>query len=195
MELGRDNCGAVLTPNSTSRAWVAAALTAALPCLATAALVVRGQPDVRFAASGPAGLRIDGEGKELQLSQRPDALTISIPLTSITTGISLRDRHMREKYLEVSKFPTAQLAIARSALKFPATAQQVDSTVPGTMALHGKTKTVSVHYRASRNGNAYSVSGDVRLDMRDYGIETPSYLGATVKPMVDVTVAFVLDDL
>jgi polyisoprenoid-binding protein YceI len=181
--------------HSTSRAWVAAALTAALPCLATATLKVRGQPDVHFAAAGPAGLRIDGEGKELQISERPDALMLSIPLTTITTGISLRDRHMREKYLEVSKFPTAQLAVARSALKFPVAGQEIESTVPGTMALHGKTKTVSVHYRASRNGNALKVSGDVRLDMRDYGIETPSYLGATVKPMVDVTVAFVLDDL
>jgi hypothetical protein len=51
-----------------------------------------------------------------------------------------------------------------------------------------------VHYRATRKGNAYEVKGDLKVDFREFGIEIPSYLGATVKPPVDVNVAFVLDE-
>jgi hypothetical protein len=51
-----------------------------------------------------------------------------------------------------------------------------------------------VHYKASRNGTAYDVKGDLKVDFREFGIEIPNYLGATVKPPVDVNVAFVLDE-
>ena len=43
-------------------------------------------------------------------------------------------------------------------------------------------------------GKSYDVKGDLKVDFREFGIEIPSYLGATVKPPVDVNVAFVLDD-
>ncbi len=58
------------------------------------------------------------------------------------------------------------------------------------MKLHGKTKDVSFHYVARKDGNAMRVGGTVRVDMRDYGISVPSYLGVTVKPEVDVEVKF-----
>ncbi|MGZ6163666.1 MAG: YceI family protein, partial [Myxococcaceae bacterium] len=92
------------------------------------------------------------------------------------------------------KYPNAQLAVARTAIKFPAEGQSTEGTVPATLALHGKSKTVPVHYRASRQGKSYEVKGDLKVDFREFGIEIPSYLGATVKPPVDVNVAFVLDD-
>jgi len=166
---------------------------AALPTAAHA-LRARSPAQVSFVALGPAGLRIEGKSSELQISDRPDALVVTVPLAPLQTGISLRDHHMQEKYLESQKYPNAQLAVSRSAIKFPAQGQTTEGTVPATLALHGKSKTVPVHYRATRNGNAYDVKGDLKVDFRDFGIEIPNYLGATVKPPVDVNVAFVLDE-
>jgi polyisoprenoid-binding protein YceI len=119
---------------------------------------------------------------------------VTVPLSKLETGISLRDSHMHEKYLESQKYPIAQLAVARSAIKFPGPGQTTEATVPGTLALHGQSKTVPVHYRATRNGAAFEVKGDLKVDFREFGIQIPSYLGATVKPPVDVNVAFVLDE-
>ena len=169
-------------------------LLAALPAAASAALKARAPAQVNFVALGPAGLRIEGKSNELQVTDRPDALVITVPLGKLDTGISLRDHHMHEKYLQTPKYPNAQLAVARNAIKFPADGQTTEGTVPATLAFHGKSKTVPVHYKASRSGKAYDVKGDLKVDFRDFGIEVPNYLGATVKPPVDVTVAFVLDE-
>jgi polyisoprenoid-binding protein YceI len=169
-------------------------LLAALPAAASAALKARAPAQVAFVALGPAGLRIEGKSSDLQVTDRPDALVVTVPLGKLETGISLRDHHMHEKYLETPKYPNAQLAVARGAIKFPAPGQTTEGTVPATLALHGQSKTVPVHYRATRNGNAYEVKGDLKVDFREFGIEIPNYLGATVKPPVDVNVAFVLDE-
>lgn len=169
-------------------------LLSALPAGAGAALKARAPAQINFVALGPAGLRIEGKSNELQVTDRPDAVVVTVPLAKLETGISLRDHHMQNKYLESQKFPNAQLAVARSAIKFPAEGQTTEGTVPATLALHGQSKTVSVHYKASRQGHAYDVKGDLKVDFREFGIEIPVYLGATVKPPVDVNVAFVLDE-
>src|SRR5262245_46279361 len=169
-------------------------LLATLPAAASAGLKARAPAQVSFVAVGPAGLRIEGKSSELRVTDRPDAVVVTVPLAKLETGISLRDHHMHEKYLESQKYPNAQLAVARSAIKFPTDGQSSEGTVPATLALHGKSKTVSVHYQAARKGGAYDVKGNVKVDFREFGIDVPSYLGATVKPPVDVNVAFVLDD-
>ena len=179
--------------NTTNRV-LSFLLLAALPAAATAALKARAPAQVSFVALGPAGLRIEGKSNDLQVTDRPDALVVTVPLAKLETGISLRDHHMQEKYLESQRYPNAQLAVARSAIKFPTAGQTTEGTVPATLALHGKSKTVPVHYKATRNGNAYDVKGDLKVDFREFGIEVPNYLGATVKPPVDVNVAFVLDE-
>lgn len=179
--------------NKTSRL-LSLLLLAALPAAASAALKARTPAQVSFVALGPAGLRIEGKSSDLQVTDRLDALVVTVPLGRLETGISLRDHHMHEKYLESQKYPNAQLAVARSAITFPAPGQTTEGTVPATLALHGKSKTVPVHYRATRSGKAYEVKGDLKVDFREFGIEIPNYLGATVKPPVDVNVAFVLDE-
>ena len=182
-----------MVKNTTNRL-LSFLLLAALPAAATAALKARAPAQVSFVALGPAGLRIEGKSNDLQVTDRPDALVVTVPLAKLETGISLRDHHMQEKYLESQRYPNAQLAVARRAIKFPAAGQTTEGTVPATLALHGKSKTVPVHYKATRNGNAYDVKGDLKVDFREFGIEVPNYLGATVKPPVDVNVAFVLDE-
>jgi len=169
-------------------------LLAAVPAAATAALKARPAAQVHFVALGPAGLRIEGSSSDLSVTDRPDALVVTVPLAKLDTGISLRDHHMHEKYLETPKYPNAQLAVARGAIKFPADGQTTEGTVPATLAFHGQSRTVPVHYRATRQGKSYDVKGDLKVDFREFGIEIPNYLGATVKPPVDVNVAFVLDE-
>jgi len=169
-------------------------LLCAAPAIASGPLKTRGPAEVNFVAQGPAGLRIEGKSSDLSVTDRPDALVVTVPVNKLDTGISLRDHHMHEKYLESQKYPNAQLAVSRSAIKFPAEGQTTEGTVPATLALHGQSKTVPVHYRATRQGKSYNVKGDLKVDFREFGIEVPNYLGATVKPPVDVNVAFTLDE-
>jgi polyisoprenoid-binding protein YceI len=148
------------------------------------------QAKVSFTCSGPGGLRIEGTGSELQAQDKGGALVVTVPLAKVTTGMSLRDTHMHEKYLESGKYPLAELSVPRAGLKFPAEGATVEASAPGTMSIHGASRPVTFHYKAVRRGAAYDVQGDVHVNMNDYGIAVPTYLGITVKPPVDITVSF-----
>jgi polyisoprenoid-binding protein YceI len=145
---------------------------------------------VSFTCIGPGGLHVDGTGSELQVQDKGEALVVTVPLAKLTTGIGLRDTHMREKYLETDKYPTAELSVPRLGVKFPADGETVDGSAPGTLTLHGKSQAVTFHYKAVRKGTSYEVKADFHINMNDFAITPPSYLGITVKPGVDISIAF-----
>jgi polyisoprenoid-binding protein YceI len=169
-----------------------AALTLAFA--ASARLEDAGDVDVRFLATGPAGMTIKGEAGDLKASETDGTLSISVPLDNLKTGIGLRDRHTR-KYLEADKYPKATLVVKRSSLKFPENDKSVTSTGNGDFTLHGVTKPLSFQYRAKRTGNDYHVQGLAKIDIRDYGIEVPCYLGVCVDPEVKLKVKFKLREM
>jgi polyisoprenoid-binding protein YceI len=144
---------------------------------------------VGFQASGPAGMTIEGRTSELAVSEGGGNVVVDVPLANLSTGIALRDHHMKEKYLEVAKFPSATLTIARTALKFPA-GGSVAADIPGSLKLHGQTRPVTLHYDAKSDAAGFAVQGRFRVNMNDFGISVPSYLGVTVKPDVDVSASF-----
>ena len=69
---------------------------------------------VRALASGPGGLKIEAKTADLRVDEADDKIKVTVPLAGLQTGIDLRDRHMREKYLEVGTYPHAELVVARA---------------------------------------------------------------------------------
>jgi len=165
-------------------AWIA------VPSIAVAALAARPGARVSFSASGPAGMKINGTTSDLSTSDDGQTVIVTVPLAHLATGIELRDKHMREKYLEVQTYPTASLSVPRSAVAFPAVGATQTADLHGTVTLHGQTRPLTFHYSATNDGGVYRVDATVHIDMRDFGIVVPSYLGITVKPDVDVEVQF-----
>ena len=54
-------------------------------------------------------------------------------------------------------------------------------------------QTVKVHYRAELGASGVTkVRGSFQLDMRDFDIKAPSYLGVSVAPKVEVSVELAL---
>jgi polyisoprenoid-binding protein YceI len=150
--------------------------------------------NAHFHASGPAGMAIDGNTPDVAVQDDGTNVKVVVTLTNLTTGVQLRDDHTRNKYLEVGKYSTATLTVARSALKFPADGGTTSGDAPGTMNIHGKDKAITFHYTASKKGAAITVAGSAALDITDYGINVPSYLGVSVKKDVSVDVKFVATD-
>src|SRR5678815_69343 len=95
-----------------------AALLLALPLLAAPARVT-GEPSAGFHGRGPGGFSLDGKTNQLRIEDDGTTLRVTVPLASLQTGIGLRDKHMREKYLEVQKYPDAVLEHPWSAVKLP----------------------------------------------------------------------------
>jgi len=154
-------------------------------CAAQAALVpVRSR--LTILTRGPAGLRIEGKSAEVSMEDQTSALVFRAPVAAIDTGIGLRNRHLREA-LEAEKFPLATLRMPRAGLALPAEAP-VESSAPAELTLHGQTRPVTVRYRAVRDAGLTQAVASLRLDVRDFGIEPPSYLGVRVAPEVEVQV-------
>ena len=154
---------------------------------------------VRFLAVGrPSFLKIRGEGPapEGNMFIRGNSVTgiVSFNLASLGTGIKMRDEHMKQKYLEVQKFPKAELKITK--IDLPAslwTSQDAafeDITYEGTLSLHGVQKVVSGLAKIERHENVLNVGSQFKIKLKDFNVEIPSFKGITVSEDVDVSVSF-----
>ncbi len=143
--------------------------------------------DVHFLATGPAGLKIVGQTTKLVAHLEGDQLVISVPLDTVDTGISLRNTHMKEKYLDTKTHPNAELKVPLAALK-----EGKSQPLKGVFTVHGKSKEVSAMFDAAKNGDALDVNGLFEFNLKHYDIDVPNYLGVTVKPDVQVTAAFTI---
>ncbi|HEY5956106.1 MAG TPA: YceI family protein, partial [Polyangiaceae bacterium] len=139
--------------------------------------VSQGEHSVSFKAVGPGGLAIDGNGNDLALKEQGDQFVATVGLNSLKTGIDLRDRHMKEKYLETPKYPLAIFTFDKSKVSVPG-----EGDVEGKLQLHGVTKPVKVHYKVTGSDKTATVSGLARINIKEFHIDVPSYLGVTVKP-------------
>ncbi len=166
----------------------------AVSSVASAQLARIGEASATFSALGPAGLKIEGKTSELEASEADGKVLISVPLANLDTGISLRNKHMREKYLQVGQFPKADLVIGRASLKLPEEGAEVTATAPAELSLHGQKHPVTIRYTAKRSQGVYAVTGATQLNIQEYGINVPSYLGVTVKPDISIAVQFSLSD-
>jgi polyisoprenoid-binding protein YceI len=151
-----------------------------------------GTGNVEFLAVGkPSALKIHGNGAkpEAKLSLDGTQLkgAIEVDLDKLDTGIDLRTRHMKEKYLEVAQFPKATLTLADAPVD-AGFAQSLTNSgekkFRGKLSLHGKEKEVIGTYTAE-NG---TVKAKFPLTLSDFGINLPKYLGITVADTVDVDV-------
>lgn len=181
----------------TTRLPLAAALflaTTASP-VALAAFQVDGKPKVSFFAEGsPGALDIEGKTTELKLEDDGTTLTFTVPLDSVTTGIGLRDTHMKDKYLETGTYPNATLTLKRSELQLPADGETTTGTVGATFDVHGVQKPVTVAYELKLKKGTYSVDATFEYDASAHGIAIPSYLGVTVAPKQSAQVRFDMVD-
>ena len=149
----------------------------------------------KFLAVGrPSFLKIRGEGKgpsgDLVYDKGNVSGSLDVDMTSFTTGIEMRDHHMKEKYLEVGKFPKATLAV--KSLQLPDLASlPKDAPFQGDLTLHGVTLPVkgSLHIASVKNkADAYSFNAKFPVKITEYKIAIPSYGSIKVAEDVDVEV-------
>lgn len=110
-------------------------------------------------------------------------------LNSLDTGIDLRNDHMKEKYLEVNKYPHAKLTVKD--LPLPSTwslqnAGLKDFPFKGILQLHGVEKEVSGTLNVSEK---LKTEAQFEIKISDFKIDIPSYLGITVADTVKVQVS------
>lgn len=174
---------------------IAFALVCASPGFA-AKLVSQPRPgEVVFEAVGrPAMMKIKGQGPaptgEFTVEKGKASGTAELDLRTLETGMSLRDSHMKDKYLEVAKHPKAKLTVDAFDVPadFTAGTSLGEKPFKGTLLLHGVEKAVEGVF--SFEGGVANARFETKLS--DYGIAVPSYMGITVADTVKVSVTIAL---
>jgi len=113
---------------------------------------------------------------------------IVININSLDTGNGLRNKEMRERYLETNKFGTA--AFKSVSVTGPASIapnQPADISVTGDMTLHGVTKRMTIPVRVVLipDGRIHATSS-FKIHMPDFGISVPHNILVTVNDDVPV---------
>lgn len=115
--------------------------------------------------------------------------TFSMKLDSLETGIELRNKHLRENYLHTEKFPEATLTISG----ISGLTQQLSgksgkkSEFTPSLTLHGVTKSIE---KGTYEIDGRTVNAEFRLELLDFGIERPMFMGIKVVDAVIVRVQF-----
>lgn len=149
---------------------------------------------VGFLAIGkPSAIKIRGKGTppkgEVQVAGKEVTGELTFDETSLNTGIDMRDHHMKEKYLQTDKYPTAKLKITKLVLPsdFSLNGFKADNVpMEGELTLHGVTKPVKGTANIAGNGGVATSHVAFGAQISDYSIEIPTYMGVKVADHVDI---------
>ena len=116
---------------------------------------------------------------------------LNVDLSTLDTGIELRNTHLRDKYLEIGRgaeFATAVLSAVR--LDKAATSTFRGQTpFTGTLLLHGVRRPVAGQADIRPEGDEVRVTASFPVRIDEFGIGPPRYLGVGVKNEVQVKIS------
>lgn len=128
-------------------------------------------------------LGVDKERKHLSAS-------VAVAAASFSTGLGMRDNHMRDKYLEAATFKE---------IVFVAPEQEVamkageTSRIKGTLTVKGVSQPVEVEVRfESVTDSGVTATARFPIDITKFGIPQPSFAVVKMDPIVDATVRLVV---
>lgn len=164
--------------------------------LASAVTFEAAKGKTEFLAVGrPSAIKINGKGSgpegNLKLKKEAEATILNgvaiVDLSTLETGIGMRDRHMKETYLETGKFKEAKLYFENAKLDSKVIKNGGVATVKARLDLHGKSQPIEVELKLERKEPEVTAISKFKLKLSDFSISVPKYAGITVADEVQIT--------
>ena len=132
---------------------------------------------------------LDGDGVRAGTAFDGSELYFEVDLASLDTGIGLRNRHMRDNYLEVDRYPWA--AFTGTVDRIIETPEGWSVRSPGTFAVHGVEQPRVLNCAVTDEAeDAYRVECVFDVSLGDHEIEIPRVMFLKLAEDVRVTVSF-----
>jgi polyisoprenoid-binding protein YceI len=96
-----------------------------------------------------------------------------LDLTTLDTGIDLRNQHMRDSYLETDEYPFAEFTGQIVSELDPNISEKQEAKVKGTFKIHGVEREVTVTGTITPTSNGLQLDADWTVLLDDYNIERP----------------------
>lgn len=158
--------------------------------------VVPGESSAEFLAVGrPSMLKIRGKSAspsgKIELNGAAATGLISVDLDQFETGIDLRNRHMKEKYLQtgspnnkIAKIKITKIALPTDAPNKGGKFTNIPFT--GILSLHGVDREISGTANLELSASNLLATAKFSIQLGDYKIDIPSYAGVKVAENVEI---------
>jgi polyisoprenoid-binding protein YceI len=143
------------------------------------------ESSVKWEGTGSPGfLSIEGKGGKVKGAIKTDkdgkvSGTFDFDLSTLDSGIELRNDHMKNKYLEIKKFPTASLVLNPTVMP-----KQGYFNWTGSLTLHGVTNKVGgVAFLEGKQ-----IEAKFSIETPDYKIKKATYMGVGLDDKINIVV-------
>ena len=136
------------------------------------------------------GLKFQGKGEgpsgEVQVDTGVVG-TFKFKMETLDTGISLRNQHMKEKYLETAKYPFGELKV-EEVTGFKKESPEGSFPFKGTLTIHNVPKAVAGTVQVQKAGDGLKIKAEFDTKVSYFSIPMPAYAGVALKDDVKVVV-------
>ena len=118
---------------------------------------------------------------------------LRVDLSTLDTGIGLRNDHLRSGYLELDRSPLFRHAVLSGLVLDeppPAGNGRHETEFSGTLTLHGVQRVIEGEVELRRRNGQVQVEAEFSLSLDAFDIPPPRYLGIGVRDTVEITVRF-----
>jgi polyisoprenoid-binding protein YceI len=155
--------------------------------------------EVRFLSDAPiedfegTTARIDGyvfwQGDALAPGDTVNGSEVyfEVPLNALSTGIDMRDRHMREHYLHTDRYPYVSFKGRLKSVE-RAGGDTLRVTTQGKLDLHGQSKDYEIACVVTGSHTGYAVAAGFDIRLTDFDIEVPSLMFLKIGEVIKVQV-------
>lgn len=116
-----------------------------------------------------------------------------VELAGLKTGIGLRDRHLRDNYLEADLYPYAFIAGHIVGVQIANDTSKVE--ISGSFTIHGVERPFGTICSVVRTGTTYHVMSEFEVRLTEHNIEVPSLMFLKVNEVIAVKLDFYLQPM
>lgn len=117
-----------------------------------------------------------------------------VDLTTLDTGIGLRNRHMRDNYLETNKYRFAFFQGNIGKLE-KVLEDEYSAEVKGTMFIHGVTNEITINGSIRKIDSGFFIETEFPISLVDYNIDIPQLMFMKIDEVMQLQLKFYLEKI